>query len=115
MTHPLDDIISSYIDTPNGGLVLEGIKIGRVKFEKITITNREGAFNAQDLINTVLSKTARIRSGKHGTRYAELLPPGSPARLLSIEIEDFSLVAPEKSPSSTKGQRRPVHQAQGCP
>lgn len=91
MNHPLNDIISSYIDTPNGGLVLEGIKIGRVTFEKITITNREGAFNAHDLINTVLNKTARIRSGKHGTRYAELLPPGSPARILSIEIEDFSL------------------------
>lgn len=56
----------------------------------MTISDREGAFNAQDLINTVLNKTARIRSGKHGTRYSEPLPPGSPARLLSIEIGDFS-------------------------
>jgi len=69
---------------------LEGLQIGRVKFGKITTSTREGAFSAQDLINDVLTKTARARSGKHGTRYSDPLPPGSPARLLSIEIEDFS-------------------------
>lgn len=90
MTHAPNDILSNFIDTPGGGLVVEGLQIGRVRFGKITISDREGAFNAQDLINAVLSKTARIRSGKHGTRYSEPLPPGSPARLLSIEIEDFS-------------------------
>lgn len=90
MTHSPNDILSNFIDTPGGGLVVEGLQIGRVRFGKITISDREGAFNAQDLINAVLSKTARMRSGKYGTRYTELLPPGSPARLLSIEIEDFS-------------------------
>lgn len=90
MTKSQTDILNSYIEAPNGGLVLEGLQIGRVKFGKITISTREGAFSAQDLINDVLNKTARARSGKHGTRYSEPLPPGSPARLLSIEIEDFS-------------------------
>ncbi|MGE8399896.1 MAG: hypothetical protein ACN6NZ_08150, partial [Burkholderiales bacterium] len=90
MTQPPTDLLSNFINSPSGSLVLDGLQIGRVKFGKITISDREGAFNAQDLINTVLNKTARIRSGKHGTRYSEPLPPGSPARLLSIEIGDFS-------------------------
>lgn len=90
MTQPPTDLLSNFINSPSGSLVLDGLQIGRVKFGKITISDREGAFNAQDFINTVLNKTARIRSGKHGTRYSEALPPGSPARLLAVEIGDFS-------------------------
>lgn len=90
MTHAPNDILSAFIDTPGGGLVVEGLQIGRVRFGKITISDCEGTFNAQDLISAVLSKTERMRSSKHGTRYSEPLPPGSQARLLSIEIEDFS-------------------------
>lgn len=87
---PPNDILSNFIDTPDGGLILESLQIGRIRFGKKTISDREGAFDAQDLTNAVLSKTARMRSGQHGTRYSEPLPPGSPARLLSIEMEDFS-------------------------
>ncbi|QIO88550.1 integrase [Stenotrophomonas rhizophila] len=90
MTHSPTDILNNYLDSPGGSLVLDSLQIGRVKFGKMTISDRDGAFNAQDIINAVLNKTARVRSGKHGTRYSEPLPPGSPARLLSIEIGDFS-------------------------
>lgn len=72
MTQSPTDILSSYIDSPGGSLVLDSLQIGRVKFGKMTISDREGAFNAQDLINTVLNKTARIRAGStaHATRAA---------------------------------------------
>ncbi len=50
MTKSQTEILNSYIEAPDGGLVLEGLQIGRVKFGKITISTGEGAFSAQDLI-----------------------------------------------------------------
>lgn len=90
VTHPAAKLLADYIDSPSGTLILEDLRIGRVRFGKIVIPSREAAFNAQDLINTACNKTARARSGKHGTRYSDPLPPGSPARLLSIEMEDYT-------------------------
>ncbi|MCL1525015.1 hypothetical protein M3O39_00005, partial [Xanthomonas nasturtii] len=38
-----------------------------------------------------------------------------PVHLSLGDAARLAVVAPEKPPSSTKGQRRPVRQAQGCP
>ncbi|MCL1553296.1 glutathione S-transferase family protein, partial [Xanthomonas nasturtii] len=46
---------------------------------------------------------------------ADLHPQAGLAPALGTPERATYYVAPEKPPSSTKGQRRPVHQAQGCP
>ncbi|MBB5879680.1 integrase [Xanthomonas arboricola] len=90
MKNALVETLQSYIESPSGALVLEDLRIGRIRIGKLVVASREAAYNAQDLITTACNKTARVRSGKHGTRYHDPLPVGSPARLLSIEIEDYA-------------------------
>lgn len=82
------DELHHYLDEPTELLVLENIRIGRMKLGKMTIRGRGAAYNALDVIGSAFEKTQRVRSGKHGTRYHEPLPVCSPARLLSIEIDD---------------------------
>ncbi|PPJ44077.1 MULTISPECIES: site-specific integrase [unclassified Pseudoxanthomonas] len=90
MTNPYAKSLQAYIDKPSGSLVMEDLRIGRIRIGKLIVEGREAAYSAQDLINTACDRTARVRSGKHGTRYHDPLPVGSPARLLSVEIEDYA-------------------------
>jgi len=88
MTHPLLETVRGYIAEPIEGLILENVRIGRLKLGKMIIRGREAAYSAQDILDAAFQKTQRVRSGRHGTRYHDPLPVGAPARLLSIEIED---------------------------
>lgn len=89
MTNSLIDAINHYIEEPTELLVLENIRIGRMKLGRMVIRGRGAGYNALDVIGSAFEKTARVRSGKHGTRHLEPLPLCAPARLLSIEINDY--------------------------
>lgn len=89
MNANLIDDIRCYINEPTELLVLENIRIGRMKLGKMVIRGRGAGYNALDVIGSAFEKTARVRSGRHGTRHLDPLPLHAPARLLSIEIYDY--------------------------
>jgi integrase len=81
--------LDDYLSHPAGTLRLKRVRIGRIEFEGIEIRGREAAINLQELFHTACEKTQRFRARKDGTRYPEPLPLGTPARLLSAEINDY--------------------------
>ena len=78
MTSNLTDAINHYIEEPTELLVLENIRIGRMKLGRMVIRGRGAGYNALDVIGSAFEKTARVRSGKHGTRHLEPLPLCAP-------------------------------------
>lgn len=71
-----------------GVLRLGRVRIGRIDFGDVVIEGREAAINWQQTLESACEKTKRYRIRKDGTRYPEPLPMGTPARLLSVEIQD---------------------------
>ncbi|MFA8478878.1 hypothetical protein [Xanthomonas campestris] len=63
MKNALVETLQSYIESPSGALVLEDLRIGRIRIGKLVVASREAAYNAQDLITTACNKMARVRSG----------------------------------------------------
>lgn len=77
------------LDAPFGEIKLAHVRVGRIAFEGISIIGREAAIKFHELLCAASDRTKRIRVSKNGTRYADPLPMGSPARLLSVEIRDY--------------------------
>ncbi|WP_312348029.1 site-specific integrase [Stenotrophomonas acidaminiphila] len=86
--HATNQTLQNYINSPFGLLTMKGVRIGRVVIEEVAIAGREAAINLQEIFLMACDKTKRLRISKNGTRYPEPLPVASPARLLSIEMQD---------------------------
>lgn len=63
------------------------ILVGRIVLEEVSVATHEGALHLNSALVTLLEKTRRPRTGQ--SRFAEPLPLGAPARLLSKEAADF--------------------------
>ncbi|WP_249452464.1 hypothetical protein [Xanthomonas arboricola] len=82
--------LQHYLQHPIGDLFIEEVRSGKSAFKNIRITSQAGAVYFQDLVQATLDDQERKRRlRRSGTRYPEPLPPATPARLLSKEIEDF--------------------------
>jgi len=69
------------------GWMAKRIKIGRFILEDVHVLSREGSHDLNDTLRMANDKTRRVRGAQ--SRYTEPLPLGAPARLLSIESEDY--------------------------
>ncbi|GAA4795791.1 MAG TPA: site-specific integrase [Xanthomonadaceae bacterium] len=83
------DDIDSYMKAPKGVLILADVRIGRMKVGKMVIQGADAAQSALDVIRHSFENTRRVRTKRLGTRHADALPLGSPARMLSVEIADY--------------------------
>ncbi|UXA69451.1 site-specific integrase [Xanthomonas prunicola] len=82
--------LQHYLQHPIGDLFIEEVRSGKSAFKNIRITSQAGAVYFQDLVQATLDDQERKRRlRRSGTRYPEPLPPATPARLLSKEVEDF--------------------------
>jgi len=92
MPSPASPILSQYVNNPTGQLVIQSIRIGKAEFNNIQVQDRAGALHLQELIQATYDHVERMRRRRRcGTRYPEPLPVATPARLLSVEVEDFLL------------------------
>lgn len=83
------DDIDSYMKAPKGVLILSDVRIGRMKVGKMVIQGADAAQSALDVIRHSFENTRRVRTKRSGTRHADALPLGSPARMLSVEVADY--------------------------
>ncbi len=89
MTNPTQHYLKSYLSDSTGTLTLTNVRIGRVRIGEMIVSGREAAIHAQEIINDACERARRARLGKNATRYPEPLPIAAPARLLSVEINDY--------------------------
>lgn len=81
--------IAEYLDNPFGALHFDCIQVGRYKFAGVIAQGREAAIHLRELFQLACEKARRVRRSSNDTRYPEPLPMGTPARLLSVEIDDY--------------------------
>ena len=89
MSDEILEAIEAYAAAPEGVLVLADIRIGRMKVGKMVINGRAAAQSATEVIRGTVESSRRVRTRKTGTRHPDALPLGSPARSLSVEIDDY--------------------------
>lgn len=89
MANNPEDEIENYIANPFGVMQMKGLRIGRISIDEVSVAGREAAIHFQEILNAACDKTKRLRNAKDGTRYPEPLPVAHPARLLSVEIDDY--------------------------
>jgi integrase len=89
VSNELLEAVEAYADVPEGVFVLTDVRVGRVKAGKMVINGRAAAHSASEFIRGTLESSRRVRTKQAGTRHANALPLGSPARSLSVEIADY--------------------------
>lgn len=75
-------------DFAGSGWSAKRIVIGRVVMEDVSVSSHQGTMHLNNALAALIEKTRR-RKPAH-SRYAEPLPAGTPARLLSEEAADFA-------------------------
>lgn len=81
--------IQAYASAPFGTMRMKTLRVGRVSFRDLEVVGREAANSLYNLLELACVRTQRNRVRKDGTRYMDLLPPGTPGRLLSEEVTDY--------------------------
>ncbi|TDK26193.1 site-specific integrase [Luteimonas aestuarii] len=87
-----DDLAAAqeYYDLGNRtGLKIGSIKVNNVILQSVEVNSAEDMAHLQEFVGNTLKLTRRRRYSKGGTRYPEPLQIGSPARKLSVEIDDY--------------------------
>lgn len=87
MNQELSSAIQTYLDSSDDILILDNVRVGRVKFGKMIVRGRDAAFNALDLLQATMDKTRRIRVGSAASTLPAPLSAG-PGRKLSVAIKD---------------------------
>lgn len=81
----------SQLDATDSTIKIAFVKVGRVKFCGVEISNAKSRTNFEELLRFALEKTARPGARRNGTIYPPTLPLATPAGLLSEEIADYLL------------------------
>jgi len=81
----------SQLDATDSAIKIDFVKVGRVKFCGVEISNAKSRTNFEELLRFALDKTARPGARRNGTIYPPTLPLATPAGLLSEEIADYLL------------------------
>lgn len=84
-----DEKIQAFVNAPFGTMRVKTLRVGRVSFRDLEVIGREAANSLYNLVELACLRTQRNRVRRDGTRYIDLLPPGTPGRLLSEEIRDY--------------------------
>lgn len=87
--HALANKIQAFVDAPFGSLRIKFLRVGRVVFRDLEVIGREAANSLYNLIELSCLRTQRNRVRKDGTRFLDILPPGTPGRALSEEMRDY--------------------------
>lgn len=74
---------------PNAFLYIARIKIGPTVLEGISAPTADAVEQIRGLIKMVHEETRPRRIRKGSTRYRDQIPEDAPARLLSIEVQDY--------------------------
>lgn len=85
----VNDKIQAFINAPFGSLRVDDLRIGRVIFRNIEVAGREAANSLYNLLELACLRTQRNRVRKDGSRFVDVIPPGTPGRLLSEEARDY--------------------------
>lgn len=85
----IDEKIHAFVNAPFGTMRVKTLRVGRISFRDLEVVGREAANSLYNLLELACLRTQRNRVRKDGTRFIDLLPPGTPARLLSEEVTDY--------------------------
>ncbi|MEF3082724.1 site-specific integrase [Luteimonas sp. SMYT11W] len=93
MKQPLDNDIAqriqAFVDAPFGSLRVKTLRVGRIAFHDLEVVGREAANTLYNLMELSCVRTQRNRVRRDGKRFIDVLPPGTPGRLLSEEVADY--------------------------
>ncbi|WP_251475362.1 site-specific integrase [Stenotrophomonas lactitubi] len=104
----------SHLDATDSAVKIDFVKVGRVKFCGVEISNAKSRTNFEELLRFALEKTARPGARRNGTIYPPTLPLATPAGLLSEEIADYLLHMKRRNirPSSIEASARALSNLQ---
>ncbi len=88
----LDDLVNFETDKlldATDELRISSIKLGKLELKDIVVGSRQAAIQLYEILQLTIQNQENMRRRRNSTRFPDILPIASPARLLSVEATDY--------------------------